>query len=454
MPSGGELSARQRKHVFMHSTIFDEEGPTIKSLYTAKQQKDLYEHRVLTGIRQPTDAQPHLSMPNPQDIKITQNAGHGVVIPSGGGMAAIPDMDCLRGRNVPRTSDKNVLVTDGDAMHVVRASKKDDVAIPKEFWGTSVNLHWSDPRIEMSRRKNHEIADRSRIDAKACKMQELSSEMFGKERLTNVSTTSPKDELLAETLDRLHFDSSFERRSAGNNDGDRNATSRKVQNLTNSQHNTLPGVSQDSPLSLRTLPHKEEHDGDCDARHRRRTEKNYSNLFNSEMAPRQEVRGKREEIIGAANSSYLDTRCEIGHRNKSHWGRGEEEDDNAGPNSRKQAFLNSDLFGYRRPDRPEVEPAAAALIEDERVCWDTRNTMELGAEVARRARTKDWEEESERTAGDRKQEFLASTRVREGLGAPVLSKTSPRTSPKVESFAGSVNPKNMKIASLQSSIFS
>merc|ERR1712136_530550 len=138
------------------------------------------------------------------------------------------------------------------------------------------------------------------------------------------------DELLAETLDRLHFDSSFERRSAGNNDGDRNATSRKVQNLTNSQHNTLPGVSQDSPLSLRTVPHKEEHDGDCDARHRR-----------------------REEIIGAANSSYLDTRCEIGHRNKSHWGRGEEEDDNAGPNSRKQAFLNSDLFGYRRPDRPE-----------------------------------------------------------------------------------------------------
>jgi hypothetical protein len=436
----------------MHSTIFDEEGPTTKSLYTAEQQKDLYEKRVLTGIRQPADNQPQLNMPSPQDIKITQNAGHGVVIPSGGGIAAIPQNNC-RGMDVPRTSDKHVLVTDGEPMHVVRASQKDDVAIPKEFWGTSVNLHWSDPRIEMSRRKNHEIADRSGIDAKACKMQELSSEMFGKERLTNVSTTSPKDELLAETLDRLHFDSSFERRTAAKN-GDRDASSRKVQNLSNSQHNTLPGVSQEYPLSPREVPHKEEHDGDADARQRRRTEKNYSNLFNSEMAPRQEVRGKREEIIGAANSSYLDTRCEIGHRNKSHWGRGEEEGDGSRPNARKQAFLNSDLFGYERPDKPEVEPATASLIEGERVCWDTRNTMELGAEVARRARTKDWEEESKRTAGDRKQEFLASTRVREGLGAPVLAQTSPRTSPKVESFAGSVNPKNMKIASLQSSIFS
>eukprot|EP00450_Noctiluca_scintillans_P005738 CAMPEP_0194500558 /NCGR_PEP_ID=MMETSP0253-20130528/18719_1 /TAXON_ID=2966 /ORGANISM="Noctiluca scintillans" /LENGTH=51 /DNA_ID=CAMNT_0039342411 /DNA_START=68 /DNA_END=220 /DNA_ORIENTATION=+ len=50
MANFGELSARQRKQVHMHSTIFDDDGPTTKSVYLQKQQRELHD-TVRSAIR-------------------------------------------------------------------------------------------------------------------------------------------------------------------------------------------------------------------------------------------------------------------------------------------------------------------------------------------------------------------------------------------------------------------
>ena len=59
---------------------------------------------VRSDIRTEAQTQPKLLLPSVADIQCTQNAGHGVVIPSGGGIAAIPRVEHGRAIDVPRTS--------------------------------------------------------------------------------------------------------------------------------------------------------------------------------------------------------------------------------------------------------------------------------------------------------------------------------------------------------------
>ena len=102
-------------------------------------------------LQREAQTQPTLELPSVADIQCTQNAGHGVVIPSGGGIAAIPPVEHGRAIDVPRTSVKAV----GWNEHT-----------PKQFWSMSVNLSWSDPRNELSRMKDHDIANRKGLDTK------------------------------------------------------------------------------------------------------------------------------------------------------------------------------------------------------------------------------------------------------------------------------------------------
>ena len=56
------------------------------------------------------------------DVQRTQNAGHGVVVPSGRGIAAIPWVEHGRAIDVPRTSVRDALMTDGETMPSVNAA--------------------------------------------------------------------------------------------------------------------------------------------------------------------------------------------------------------------------------------------------------------------------------------------------------------------------------------------
>ena len=71
---------------------------------------------VRSDIRTEAQTQPKLELPSVADIQCTQNAGHGVFIPSGGGIAAIPRVEHGRAIDVPRTSVRDALMTDGEPM--------------------------------------------------------------------------------------------------------------------------------------------------------------------------------------------------------------------------------------------------------------------------------------------------------------------------------------------------
>jgi hypothetical protein len=456
MTTARELNARQRKCVYMHSTIFDTAGPNSKSIYEQGQQKKIYQG--LADTMKPW-APPDLSLPNPSDIQCTQNAGHNVVIPS----SVRPE--ALAGK--PRISGQDALVEEGEVIPVVKAGGKDK-AIPKEFWQTSVNLQWSDTRSEFCRQRD--IKDRH-MGAQELKLQELSSEIFGKERMTDVSTRNPGGELLSQEWDRLQTDSTNEPYVKHNQTRQLpSAHTRFCQNLGDSQENTMP-LPKETGGYPKPVPQE-----DPSTLSRRRHEKNFSDLFDTRMGERKEVRGKREEVIGTANACFLDTRVEIGGRNKDHWKPNQAEV--SGPyfkeppnvsHLRKEAERDSMAVTFDpespRLTKPRKGTEEVQVDNRERVCWDTKETFESNAEIARRTRVKDFE--NDLTARERKWNTLASQQMRHGFGGEfdyhqpqfspdgksvfvdrVLTEPKPRLANTVNATA-----KQKKLASLQSSVF-
>ena len=117
-------------------------------------------------LQREAQTQSELELPSVADIQYMQNAGHGVVIPSGGGIAAISRVEHGRAVDVPRTSVRDALMTDGEPVPSVKAAGCNDHT-PKQFRSMSVNLSWSDPRNELSRMKDHDIANRKDVDLDA-----------------------------------------------------------------------------------------------------------------------------------------------------------------------------------------------------------------------------------------------------------------------------------------------
>ena len=68
------------------------------------------------------EPQREAQLPSVANIQCTQNAGHGVVIPSGGGIAATPWVEHGRAIDVPRTSKRDALMMYGEPMPSVKAA--------------------------------------------------------------------------------------------------------------------------------------------------------------------------------------------------------------------------------------------------------------------------------------------------------------------------------------------
>merc|ERR1712110_391778 len=160
---------------------------------------------------------------------------------------------------------------------------------------------------------------------------------------------------------------------------------------------------------------------------RRRQEKNFSDLFGTQMAERSRV-GSRHEITGSRTCSFLDTRSEIASRNQSNW-----RSDDEPHHRRKEAEKCSNLFDRDTPGKPDWEAEHRQVHHHERICWDTRDILQSGSEIARRVRMKDHHHED---AGDvqsaygRKQEDLSSGQIRMGMGVPRPTVEQTSTSPR------------------------
>mmetsp|Transcript_54030 Transcript_54030/g.94893 ORF Transcript_54030/g.94893 Transcript_54030/m.94893 type:complete len:471 (-) Transcript_54030:124-1536(-) len=454
------LNARQRKQVYMHSTIFDDGGPTTQSIYGQSQQVELHknlENNLKARIP------PDMTLPSPADIQCTQNAGHGAVMPSSVGVdrhGGYPRQRAFPSRT-PRTSGPEVLVADGDAMPVVRAGGKDQ-HVPKEFWQTSVKLEWHDPRNELSRHKGMH-RERGQMGAQDLKYQELSSELFGKDRNMELSEKDPRASSHAQWVDPLLVDSSLDKtasKSAKFKNSASTSYRRFAHNLSTTEENTMfapdsHGVPE-APFSFQAQE-------DPANMGRRRQEKNFSDLFGTQMGERRELRGNREEVTGTRTCSFLDTRSEIAARNNAHWRPDLTEVDGMDlkepatvSSLRKQAEGTSGIFNdYEAPSKPQLDRHLEQTFKDERVCFDTRDIMQASSEIARRSRLKEFADHPDHTDASRRWGMLGSHQMRIGMGTtPPVQEHTQRSRGNKGNNADNRSAKETKLASLQSSIFS
>lgn len=462
----------------MHSTIFAEGGGPSPDVYRQEDRQEVYA-QLQKSLRAQNRSAPNMQLPSPADLRCTQNADHGVVIPGSHPReepAASAEMSTPR---MPRTTGADYVVHDGEAQAVLHAKKRDNsAAIPKEFWATSVNLQWHDMRHEQCRNRD---SGRQGLSAQQHKRQEMSSAIFGQARNTEASQSKrgARQDLLPESADHLKLDSTLQgnqgliRQEAAAQD---NCTERLYHNLADSRSNPMcqsaPPARSPAKDKVRLQPQGT--NGACDlvlvpeedraTQPRRRGEKNFSDLFGAEMGERKNVRGQRAEVLASGNCSFLDSRGEIAARNTTHWkGDGE---DAAG---RKQHQTSSHLFNYERPPPPPVQPEAARVQRDEGACWEVKDTMQSGSEIARRRRLKDHQRDFEDREGvthhTRKQELLGSAQVRRNMG---YAQTSPRAatggypqqqqraqtarSPPWATDSVDHSAQDRKLASLQSSI--
>lgn len=444
--SQSELNARQRKHVYMHSTIFDPEGPSPNSVYAPGRQADIYKTVKQSSRRGAPQHSPSMELPSPADIKCTQLRGSGCVQQSGCHHKQRWDAMAPSGypsARSPRQTDRQAIVNDGEVIPVVQASKSQE-HIPKEFWATSVKLQWHDTRNEMSRPKNGNGVARQNVPHHTMKRQELSSELFGKERQFGCSTEKPRKELMHVSADLIEFDSALDPKvRADRGPGDhqrlhaRSAAERMKDNLTHSEHHPLAHHNwrEEQPENVSKA------DEDPTYLERRRGERNFSDMFGTKMGERRDTRGQREEVNATRTCSFLDPRSEIGNRNKGKW-RVEEQH----PSKRKEAEVhNSRLFGYEENSRAVTQrPEHNETHHLERSCWDTKDIMNTGSEIARRRRLKQFESDERHTHTDRKLDDLSSSQVRMGTGAPpIVAPHAPRSarSPGVGRLEGRITAK-------------
>lgn len=381
----------------MHSTIFSDGGPATQSVYAPARQHELFES-VKGSLRQHNGRAPELDLPSAADIKCTQMAGCNAVIP--GRQQAWQEPPTAGGRPGQHITSQQALVYEGEEHSVVRARDGDPDFMPKEFWQTSVNLQWHDTRNERCRSRL-QGTERHGVAAQDAKRHEMSSEIFGTNRVKDASTANARGELLADTADHLAMDSTL----LGRKDQSDHHRSRMHANLTNSNESTL-ARREPAQAPQRVM------DEDPQGRDRRQKEKNFSDMFGTQMGDRKDVRGNREEILCANNTSFLDFRGEIASRNKEHWRQPEERTADA----RKREECSSRLFNFQAPARPSPSKRQEEEAREERACWDTTGSLTAGSEIARRQRTRDHctreDEEAQAFSPQKaKQDRMASTQV-------------------------------------------
>jgi len=417
--------------VYMSSQVFDgpEKGRD-NSVYRAERQKAMYAALQPVLSKAFSWKPPSLDLPTPLDMRCTQNAGHNAILP--GQEPAEAQQAPVRGTAAPRVSSPEVLVEDGEPMRVVKAGPR-DATIPREFWATSVNVPWMDPRNELNRRPKERTVSAAGVKERPVPQashvkgrRELSSEIFGQVRRTAMSTQAPQQEIRSTSVDPLLMDSTLDREAARPPQLGTTAYSRFANNLAVSSSSTLPRA----PPPEARLKFTPEEDPATFAR--RRYERNFSELFGNEAGP-SEPKNSRAELVKTEVCNYLDTRSEISARNVEHWRR--EIPDTA--RDAKEVEQDSNIFSQQRPQRSPApssrRPPQAINIDDDMTC---------------------------RTARERKLQEIGSAQMSRGLGSPVRPRPaaspppSRRMSPPRSFEQRALSPKAMKLAAMQSSIFS
>jgi len=433
------LSARQRKQVYMHSAIFDAGGAPQQSVYSTARQTDVF-----GGIRQTLSTpavEPQRLFPSPADLRVTANKGQGVLHGT-----------CGHTNESAKENEKTAnffhFGNSKEQIRVIHADRSRD-AIPQEFKSTETKIHWTDARTEHVHARTQEFfAARQGMDASSLKRQELSSEVFGSTRRLEPSTASPSKEICSVGMRNVHnTDSTLDHTVPKEPENvclsARDRLSKNLYVSSTSQFDSKDaGRKQHASASpLRDWRTGVTQDGDQSAQRRRRTERNYSDLF------------------GVPSPREAATRAPRAARRSS------------------PEAVEGEALVYRPAPRVAAQqksPAEQKFQSEERACWDTRHGMDAKNEIARRRRERSSQpsgaQQRERSASERKRLELASGQFRTGTGAapepyddcafrpaaPVGQGSKPPDSPGGRGFPPDVRPdsaRGRKVLSLTSSIF-
>lgn len=355
------LSARERKKVYMRSSIFDADGPSVKNIYSKKRQESVLAEveKLEAAARVPPDPS-QFALPNPADMRLSQNAGHNAVF--GEGTSDVPELHALK-----------------------------ETSIPREYWKSDVNLHWADPRNELNRSRAMHQQPTEETSARGRATFEMSSELFDWERMTNVSTQHPTKEIQSCVE---HFLAPQPEHMTDT--GAKDACERMRMNLEESKASFFKRDASPEPSKVVS-------NEDPAGATRRRGEKNFSDMFNTSMPERSKVKQR----CGASDSmslSWLDARAEVEARERGalQGHVSEAKFEKFDPVERRLNELQSRVtFGE---EAEPVEGSKRALRtndqEKERICWETGTLMESGSELARREMTREFG--SDKSAWSRK----------------------------------------------------
>jgi len=366
-----ELTARERKKVYMRSSIFDPEGPSVKNIYSrARQEKVLAEvEKLETAAKVPLDPT-LLALPTPADMRLSQNEGHNSVF--GPGTEDLPS---------------------------VHAHQEE--SIPREYWKSDVNLHWADPRNELNRA-------RPKPDPKSAKGRaayERSSELFDWDRMTTVSTMHPAQEIQSVSE---HFLANAE---TPHIIAAKDAHDRLRMNLDESNESSFKRTHSPEPTKEIANENPEHFE-------RRRKEKNFSDLFETEMKERTKVK-QRSGASDSMSLSWLDARAEVEARERgalvnsaapgsaARWA-SEEVFEKYDPTERRLNELKSHIPIGPKDETETHKDLRTTDQTQERICWETGTLLEAGSELARREMMREFGDEKS-SAWDRKKHEQEST---------------------------------------------
>lgn len=427
------LNARQRKQVYMSSNVFEAGSPSQTNMYHPTSQR-----QALAKVQQQMCHRPQTQayvFPNHRDIKVTTLYGYNA-LPFGSATPVPQGSLAVATTPVVRFGDRS------PPIQVVIANREEG-GLPREYWGSTSNLAWTDLRGERLRKQEVKEAG-MRMDASQRKLQDLSSEVFGSNRMTQKSTTSAAQEIkAAPLLDHCSEAALKDRRARGNRQATTlNASEQKLESLAASvgsqfsrcEENVKPrSASADARQAVMfqgkgVMIGSEDRIND----HRRRSERNYSDLFGTGSArPLSLGEAGRSELHAAATASWLDATTETSARNL------ERRNGSREGNLVYDAHAKS-VESIALPLSPRSSARQVDLMQEERACWDLSpkvGSMASAVEVARRQREprrpRSYDAGNFRalSASERKHANLASGQLRCATGAKPLPHDDGRQSP-------------------------
>lgn len=376
------MSARQRKQVYMHSSIFETGGPRGDSVYHPARQQAVHNE---VASRKIYRTAPVVALPRPADMRCTANAGHGVI--ECGSTEGCGEAGYVRFGHK------------AEPHAVVQARHPRADTIPREFRSTNSKLDWLDTRAERSScRDSDKMQCQSNLNASTRKVRELSSEVFGASRLMDKSSLNTSQEIYAVGVmhvlgaDTAHHPNVQKRSSSA--DG-RSLSARQrlhcglAVSCGNQFQRSSVEVPSDASSDVAAPPSAGFRCIDPVGDKRRHTERNYSNIFGKDSPAGTSVKSKKTSPRETTKESVLAEGTVI-------W----------------------------QPKAMVPEDKGTPAQREERACWDTRKPMETTSEISRRQRERfvpgarnDPGSVRARSASERKRSELCSGQLRTGMGS-------------------------------------